>query len=77
MFQKLLLDVAVKQIGKKFKLEKLMDYVEKPNDADDRIDKLELQVHKLERLSHQPQEFICCKKCGCKINKIKQNKRRK
>jgi len=54
MLQKLLLDVAIKQISKKFKLKKLMDYVEKPNDADDRIDKLELDVHSLKRDSHPP-----------------------
>ena len=25
----------------------------------------------LEQYSHPPQEFICCRRCGCKINKTK------
>ena len=60
-------------------IKNIRKYVEEPNDADDRIDKLEIQVHRLERDSHEPQEFICCRKCGCKINKTKSKlkKRRK
>ena len=70
---------VIKKVMDKREIKKLRKYVEEPNDADDRIDKLELQVMKLERFSHEPQEFICCKKCGCKINrtKNKSNKRRR
>ena len=25
----------------------------------------------LEKFSHPPQEYICCRKCGCKIAKTK------
>ena len=35
----------------------------------------ERRIKKLEKNSHPPQEFICCRKCGCEINKTK--KRRK
>jgi len=49
-----LVDVVLKQVTKRFKLKKVLDYVEKPNDADDRIDKLELDVHSLKRDSHPP-----------------------
>ena len=35
----------------------------------------ERRIKKLEKNSHPPQEFICCRKCGCQINKTK--KRRK
>ena len=58
MLQKLLiqkiLEIVMKQVTKKFKLKKVLDYVENPNDADDRIDKLEIQVHRLERDAHPP-----------------------
>lgn len=47
-------DALLKKVAKKYKLQKLIDYVEKPNDADDRIDKLELKVHQLEKESHPP-----------------------
>ncbi len=63
-------DKVISIILKKFKLDKVLDYVENPNDADERIDKLELDVYhqsrlieKLERDSHPP----VCKKCNKKI----------
>ena len=50
-----------KQVSKKFKIKKILDYVEKPNDADERIDKVEIDVFhhdkrlsKLEEESHEP-----------------------
>ena len=67
---------VLKKVMEKKAIKKIRKYVEEPNDADDRIDKLELQVHKLERDSHEPQEFICCRKCGCKIAKTKNKQRR-
>ena len=65
MIQKLIinkvLEIATKKITKKFKLGKVLDYVEQPNDADERIDKLEISVfnlrnriEKLEERSHEP-----------------------
>tara|TARA_R100001443_G_C3325204_1_gene171051 strand:- start:537 stop:722 length:186 start_codon:yes stop_codon:yes gene_type:complete len=49
---------------------KVMDAIEK---ADDK--KIARSLHKrikaLEKNSHPPQEYICCKKCGCKIAKTK------
>tara|TARA_A100001201_G_C4055109_1_gene190901 strand:- start:256 stop:441 length:186 start_codon:yes stop_codon:yes gene_type:complete len=49
---------------------KVMDAIEK---ADDK--KIARSLHKrikaLEKDSHPPQEYICCKKCGCKIAKTK------
>ena len=51
MIQKLIinkvLEIATKKITKKFKLGKVLDYVEQPNDADERIDKLEISVFNL------------------------------
>ena len=37
----------------------------------------EKRIKLLEKDSHPPQEFICCRKCGCKIAKTKIKKRRK
>ena len=63
-------DKVISIILKKFKLDKVLDYVENPNDADERIDKLELDVYhqsklieKLEKDSHPP----VCKECNKKI----------
>ena len=63
-------DKVMKMLLKQFKLDKVLDYVENPNDADERIDKLELDVYhqsklieKLEKDSHPP----VCEKCNKKI----------
>ena len=49
MIQKLILNQVIKLLAKQFKLDKVLAYVEKPNDADKRIKKLEKRVKKLER----------------------------
>ena len=63
-------DKVISIMLKKFKLDKVLDYVENPNDADERIDKLELNayhqsklIERLERDSHPP----VCKECNKKI----------
>ena len=35
------------------------------------IEELEKNVDILKKDSHPPQEFICCRRCGCKIAKTK------
>ena len=44
----MLVDLAVKAIAKRFKLDKVLDYVEKDNVLDRKVKKLEKKVHKLE-----------------------------
>ena len=44
MIQAILMDKAVKLLIKQFKLDKLLKYVEEPNDADERIDNLEVDL---------------------------------
>ena len=68
------LKLAATQFKKKFKLDKVLDYVEKPNDADERIDKLELTVFHQGKLisqlledSHPSRDFVMCEKCKQQI----------
>jgi|TARA_Y100001951_G_C11269505_1_gene257795 hypothetical protein len=49
MIQKLIIEAAVKLIAKQFKLDKVLEYVEKPNSADKKIKKLEKRVKLLEK----------------------------
>lgn len=49
MIQRLIINQVIKLLAKQFKLDKVLDYVEKPNDADKRIKKLEKRFKKLER----------------------------
>ena len=48
MIQKMLINAVVKIIAKQFKLDKLIDYMDKPNDADKKIEALEKKVKKFE-----------------------------
>ncbi len=66
MIQKIVIGKLVDFIAKKFKLDKVLKYVEDPNDADDRIDQLETTVFQQGRLI----EFILTEKsCKCKKKK--------
>jgi hypothetical protein len=71
MIQAVILKSVVKLVAKQFKLDKILEYVENPNDADKRIDKLELDVFALQQISHEPRDFIVCDKCQQKIKEKK------
>ena len=80
----------IKGVKHRIDLKKIDKYVNKPNELDlqakahakalDKygrtIEELEKEVAILKKDSHSPQEFICCRRCGCKINKTKSKKRR-
>ena len=50
MLQKMVINKIVSLIAKQFKLHDIMKYVKEPNDADERIDKLESTVFQQGRL---------------------------
>ena len=76
---------VIKAIKHKIDLNKIDKYVNKPNELDIQLKQLFKTVTKqgkyIERLekdnailkkdSHPAQEYICCRKCGCKIAKTK------
>ena len=49
MVQKLIINAVIKVLAKQFKLDKVLEYVEKPNDADKKIKKMEKKLKKLEK----------------------------
>ena len=75
----------INAIQRKHDLKRIDDYVNKPNELDKQvkslnktvnkygqyIEELEKEVAILKKDSHPPQEYICCRKCGCKIAKTK------
>ena len=81
---------AIKAIKYRIDLKRIDKYVNKPNELDKQIkqvqknlnkylknnEKLEKEVAILKKDAHPSQEYICCRKCGCKINKTKIKKRR-
>tara|TARA_R110002012_G_C11339992_1_gene578185 strand:- start:300 stop:497 length:198 start_codon:yes stop_codon:yes gene_type:complete len=58
---KMLIKVVMKQVVKAVQK---MDDKKLASDHEKRIEKLE-------KNSHPPQEYVCCKDCGCEIDKIK------
>ena len=50
MLQMMVINKIVNLISKQFKLHDIMKYVKEPNDADERIDKLETTVFQQSRL---------------------------
>ena len=71
---KWIIKAIMKAIQKKHDLKKIDAYVNKPNELDKKVKKMEKQLKELDKLSHPPQEYICCRKCGCKIAKAKRVK---
>ena len=51
---KLILPKVLDHLMKVFKLDKMLDYMELPNDADLRIDELEKEVESLKNVAHPP-----------------------
>ena len=78
MIPAIVAQAVVKLVAKQFKLDKILSYVEEPNDADERIDKLEIDMFKLQSkvnalqdYSHEPRDFVVCEECK---KKIKENR---
>ena len=74
MLQKMVINKIINLLAKQFNLFKVMKYVEEPNDADERIDKLESTVFQQSRLiemllrdSHPKRKFVRCEECNKKI----------
>ena len=74
MLQKMVINKIVDLISKQFKLYDIMKYVKEPNDADARIDELEIRFFQLGRKvdellkdSHPKRAFVRCEKCNKEI----------
>ena len=63
MISGMLAKAVVNLVAKQFKLEKILAYVEDPNDADKRIDELELDVFALKRTIKSLDSSCKCKCC--------------
>ena len=69
-----IIEIAIKAIAKKFKLTKILEYVEKPNELDSSVERLfkinhalEKRIGDLEMYSHPKRNFVVCDECKCKI----------
>tara|TARA_Y100000004_G_scaffold17051_1_gene17637 strand:+ start:398 stop:565 length:168 start_codon:yes stop_codon:yes gene_type:complete len=48
--QKMIIQAVVKLLSKQFKLDKILKYVEQPNELDDKVEELENRIELLEAI---------------------------
>ena len=70
MIQQVVIKAVLKLLKKQFKLDKILKYVEEPNELDNKYDNLNKRMIKVEDMAHEPKEFPTC--CECKKD-IKEN----
>ena len=70
MLLKLILPKVLDHLLVVFKLDKVLDYVEKPNELDEKVKELEDKIIKLERVALEGKKCVNCNTCN---NKIKEN----
>ena len=75
LIEKLVIEKVLRIILKKFKLVKLIDYMEKPNPADLGVAENRARIEKLEEISHEPREFIACENCSKPLKEKKDYKK--
>jgi hypothetical protein len=63
----IIIEKVVKLIAKQFKLDKILDYVENPNELDEDVKHLKARVHSLEKMAHPSRDFVICDDCKCKV----------
>ena len=72
-----IIEIVIKAVAKKFKLSKILKYVEKPNVLDESVDRLfnisqslEFRITDIEKYYHNrppPRDDFMCKKCSKQI----------
>ena len=79
------IDMILKKVMQKRELKNLRKYVEEDNELDiqarqmqktiskqgKQLEQNDIDIALLKKDSHPSQEYICCRKCGCKIAKTK------
>ena len=70
MLLKLLMPKLMDHFTKVFKLDKVLNYVEQPNELDKKVKSLDKKIKKLEKLAHPAADFVCTD-CGTKAKKVK------
>jgi len=62
--------VLIEALAKKYnldKMEKLIEYMDNPNEADKKLDNHEERIKALEGSSHPPRTFVICENCNKQV----------
>ena len=63
----IIVEKAIKLLAKQFKLDKVLEYVEQPNELDEDVKHLKARVYSLEKMAHPQRDFVICDDCKCKV----------
>ena len=63
----IVVEKVIKLLAKQFKLDKVLEYVENPNELDEDMKHLKARIYSLEKMSHPQRDFIICNECKQKI----------
>ena len=77
MIQAIIIQKVVKLIAKQFKLDKILDYVENPNELDEDVKYLKARIDSLEKMAHPSRDFVICDDCKCKVVVVEHIEERK
>ena len=77
MIQAIIIQKVVKLIAKQFKLDKILDYVENPNELDDDVKHIKARIDSLEKMAHPSRDFVICDDCKCKVVVVEHIEERK
>ena len=63
----IIVEKAIKILAKQFKLDRVLKYVDEPNELDEDMKHLKARVSSLEKMSHPSRDFVICDDCKCKV----------
>jgi len=63
----IIVEKAISLLAKQFKLDKVLKYVEQPNELDEDVNHLKARVDSLEKMAHPQRDFVICDDCKCKV----------
>ena len=63
----IIVEKAIKILAKQFKLDRVLKYVDEPNELDEDMKHLKARVNSLEKMSHPQRDFVICDDCKCKV----------
>ena len=63
----IIIEKVIKILAKQFKLDRVLKYVDEPNELDEDMKHLKARVHSLEKMAHPSRDFVICDDCKCKV----------
>ena len=66
----IIVEKAIKILAKQFKLDRVLKYVDEPNELDEDMKHLKARVDSLEKMAHPQRDFVICNQCKQQIKEL-------